>query len=760
MEWFVSLLFTATVVCFVTIAVKLSGLIKSLTVINIKIDNLSRANHELRASLERSMRQMRTEEADIKEAAAEETKEEVTPTPPPVAIHVNPSPTPQMYHNSHMHTPASTPTPKKRHINYERVIGENLLGKIGVLILVIGVGLFVKYYALEREWFGEVARTVTGFLSGTLLLGLSFLLRKRYRAFGSLLAGGGFAIFYVTVAVAFHYYGLFSQRAAFISLTSFTALMALSAHLQGRRELAVTALAGGLISPFIISTGNDNYVGLFTYLAILDAGMLTLVLRRRWGELAIICFAGTWLTMLIYTLDCDVIDCPDHASLSVHLTLFALGFFLLFTLSAFAALRSNERSRISKLLTVTFVCNNFIFAAFGLTFLHTTAAHYDISGNIQGLCTLVVALVNAALHFAIPYWCRDSNTRIIRQLSAAMAVLFVTLTIPAGMSGHLTTSFWAVEAAVLAWLCSKFDSRIYGLFATALIPVALTSYLFDLIMAGTSFACRYGQTPLVNPLFVTGVILTVCTLLFARFMRRNAYFGNIIPTSATILTLILACIVPVWELCTTLSHPIARQMLSSVVISAVLGLFLWHYRNKIGPRLSLTAPATAIATLCVVSALRHYPPMTYLAGNMLQWLAVMAAAALLYLTIRLEKQPTVFFIVTASVMFVTLTIIASLISANQLLIADETSAALSVSLVISGTALMWIGMRRHSKTLRMVSLAVFAIVLGKLAVHDIWLMNTAGKVVVFVLSGAVLLLLSFMYQKLKSALFDDKTQAK
>ena len=105
MEWFVSLLFTATVVCFVTIAVKLSGLIKSLTVINIKIDNLSRANHELRASLERSMRQMRTEEADIKEAAAEETKEEVTPTPPPVAIHVNPSPTPQMYHNSHMQTP-------------------------------------------------------------------------------------------------------------------------------------------------------------------------------------------------------------------------------------------------------------------------------------------------------------------------------------------------------------------------------------------------------------------------------------------------------------------------------------------------------------------------------------------------------------------------------------------------------------------------------------------------------------------------------
>ncbi|MDE7356760.1 MAG: DUF2339 domain-containing protein [Rikenellaceae bacterium] len=750
MEWFVSLLFTAIVAFLVTIAVKLSALIKSLTAINIKIDSLSRVNHELKAVLDKSIRQMRTTETDVKEAA-EESKVTFTPAP----AYTKPSPAPQMppvYHARPSHTPAA---PRKRGtVNYERFIGENLLGKIGILILVTGVGLFVKYYALEREWFGEVARTVTGFVSGTVLLGLSFLLRKRYRAFGSLLAGGGFAIFYVTVAVAFHYYGLFSQRAAFISLTLFTAVMALSAHLQGRRELAVTALAGGLISPFIVSTGDDNYAGLFFYLAILDAGMLALVLRRRWGELAMICFAGTWLTMLIYTLGHDSMECADHASLPLHLALFALGFFLLFSLSAFAALRSNERSVISRLLTVTFVCNNFIFAAFGLFFLNATAANYDISDNIQGLCTLIIALVNAALHFAIPHYCREGNIRNIRQLSAAMAILFITLTIPAGMSGHLTTSFWAVEAAVLAWLYKKSGRRLYGIFATALIPVALISYVCDLVTSGSPYLCRYDHTPFVTPLFTTGAIVTACTLLFGRFMRQGARFGNIIPAAATVLALAVACLAPVWELCTTLSLPIVRQMLSSVAISTVLTMFLWHYRHKIDASLRLAAPATAIIVLCVVSQVRHYPPIPYLAGNLLQWLAVAAAAALLYLTIRMAKQPTRFFTVTASAMFITLMVMASRISVSQLLIDDEASAALSVSLVVSGALLMWKGMKGGSKTLRMVSLAVFAVVLGKLAVHDIWLMNTAGKVVVFVLSGAVLLSLSFLYQKLKSALFD------
>ena len=95
---------------------------------------------------------------------------------------------------------------------------------ICILILVIGMGLFVKY-AIDKNWINEVLRTVLGFVVGGGLLLISQKLEKIYRAFSSLLAGGAFAIFYVTVAMAYHYYGLFSQATAFVILVVLTILM-------------------------------------------------------------------------------------------------------------------------------------------------------------------------------------------------------------------------------------------------------------------------------------------------------------------------------------------------------------------------------------------------------------------------------------------------------------------------------------------------------------------------------------------------------
>ena len=81
-----------------------------------------------------------------------------------------------------------------REKNYEKFIGENLFGKIGILIFVIGVGFFVKY-AIDKNWINETFRTVLGFLTGAVLLVVAERLQKKYRTFSSLLAGGAFAVF-------------------------------------------------------------------------------------------------------------------------------------------------------------------------------------------------------------------------------------------------------------------------------------------------------------------------------------------------------------------------------------------------------------------------------------------------------------------------------------------------------------------------------------------------------------------------------------
>ena len=54
----------------------------------------------------------------------------------------------------------------------------------------------------------------------------------------------------------------------------------------------------------------------------------------------------------------------------------------------------------------------------------------------------------------------------------------------------------------------------------------------------------------------------------------------------------------------------------------------------------------------------------------------------------------------------------------------------------------------------MISLGTFGLVLLKLVIIDLWLLPTIGKIVIFIILGVILLLLSFLYQKLKKVLFE------
>lgn len=161
--------------------------------------------------------------------------------------------------------PARNLQPRKvrSHVNYEKYIGENLFGKIGILILVLGMGLFVKY-AIDKEWINETLRTILGFGMGGLLLFVAWRLKDSYRTFSSLLAGGAFAIFYVTVAIAYHYYGCSPNGRFYLACIVYGFMSSLSI-LYNRRELAIIALVGGFIAPFLVGSGDGSYWVLFTY---------------------------------------------------------------------------------------------------------------------------------------------------------------------------------------------------------------------------------------------------------------------------------------------------------------------------------------------------------------------------------------------------------------------------------------------------------------------------------------------------------------
>jgi uncharacterized membrane protein len=180
--------------------------------------------------------------------------------------------------------------------DWEKFIGENLANKIGIAILVLGISFFVKF-AIDKNWINESGRVIIGLACGAILISLAHYTRNTYRSFSSVLVGGGLSVFYFTIAFAFHQYQLLSQSAAFIIMVIITAFAVVLSLLYNRMELAILATIGGFITPFLVSTGQNNYVALFTYLGILNAGMLVLSWFKRWKAINII---ALFFTTIIY----------------------------------------------------------------------------------------------------------------------------------------------------------------------------------------------------------------------------------------------------------------------------------------------------------------------------------------------------------------------------------------------------------------------------------------------------------------------------
>ena len=68
---------------------------------------------------------------------------------------------------------------KERNPDLEKFIGENLINKIGILILVLGISYFVKF-AIDKDWINEPARVGIGILAGSLVLFIAHKLRQKY----------------------------------------------------------------------------------------------------------------------------------------------------------------------------------------------------------------------------------------------------------------------------------------------------------------------------------------------------------------------------------------------------------------------------------------------------------------------------------------------------------------------------------------------------------------------------------------------------
>ena len=182
----------------------------------------------------------------------------------------------------------------------EAEIGSRWLLYVGVLALVVGAAYFQKL-AIESGWIGERARVIEGIVAGVALVaGGRWFIKRGYELYGQIIAGGGVAVLYVSVYAAATLYELLGRGAAFAALCAVTSLAAALADRYRSQGLAVMAVGGGFLTPFLLPSESDAQVALFTYDGVLIAGTMYLAHRRVWPLLNVASYVLTQLTVIAW----------------------------------------------------------------------------------------------------------------------------------------------------------------------------------------------------------------------------------------------------------------------------------------------------------------------------------------------------------------------------------------------------------------------------------------------------------------------------
>ena len=641
--------------------------------------------------------------------------------------------------------------------NFEKYIGENLFGKIGILIFIIGIGFFVKY-AIDQNWINETARTLMGYAVGAGMLVLAERLHKRYHTFSSLLAGGAFGIYYLITAIAFHYYALFSHTIAFVILCVTTIFMSAVSVLYDRKELAVTALVGGFIAPFIISTDSSSIISLQIYITILNIGMFCLAMYKKWAILPMVSFGFTYIILWGTTA---LGSFSDSEAVTTYPTLFAFAtlFYVIFLLPVVFILRTQygENTRLGLLGIIT--ANSFMYLIYGDFLLQ----HFEASSDTTAYLAFFIAAVNLAIHLYLRFRVEGQDT--LRNLMLGLAVTFASMGIPILFSTANVLMVWAAESVLLLWLFTKEKNRIYELASAVLLLLTLGALAY--YRTTDTFIHDTGESLFFNGAFFVTTFVSIAYYVVAVIMQFNKELFS--DTKRLIAY--------------TPCNAIAYALGFSILFLAFRDNFHFHLEQPISEYASLITANIMLLGGALILRKRFeisenklaYEISLYLAGILfamtvwnytdpegllLRWL--MALVTIAYMAYCMRGQLLVTsnqrnlhteYSIISTLMWLTLTRLL-LITFNEV----NFSTAFSLSLGIAAFILMCIGMRYHSKEIRIVSLAEFGIVIGKLILNDVWAMPALGKIIVFISLGALLLILSFLYQKLKDALFNEKEQ--
>ncbi|MNK47570.1 hypothetical protein D3C87_663820 [compost metagenome] len=681
--------------------------------------------------------------------------------------------------------------------DFEKFIGENLISKIGILILIIGVAIGAKY-AIDHDMISPLTRIVLGYAMGAGLMGFAIKLKAKYENFSAVLVSGAIAIMYFITYAAYDFYALIPQALAFGLMVIFTSFTVVAAIQYNKQVIAHIGLVGAYAVPFLLSDGSGKVGVLFSYMAIINIGILVLSFKKYWKPLFYVSFGLSWLIFSAWRFDLS----SENQYFGLAL-LFASIFFITFYITNLAY-KVIKREVFGLSDVVIILLNAFIFYGMGYLII----ADNKNSAEFLGLFTLA----NGIIHFVVSLiiYKRQLADKNLFYLILALVITFITMAVPVQLDGGWVTIFWTVEAAILFYLGRVKQIAIYEKLSFPLIFLAFLSLLED----WTTYASYYGSYQIVKPIFNVGFLTAVIFIgsfswMFSISKKETGksaewiWMRQILSYSIPSILLFVVYITfsleiskhfnNLFEISKINTHPktnadyvsytynynYEKLKIAWIYIYTLFFAAALSYVNLKKLKSSELAIACLVINLLIItlfltnglynlSGLRDeylFPDSNYFsigAFNIgIRYVAIAFFALLIVIFYRLINSglfkssfKTAFdYLLYISILWVVSSELINILALAGL----DGNYKLGLSILWGSYSLflIGIGLAKNKKHLRIGAMVLFGITLIKLFVYDIAYLSTISKTIVFVSLGVLLLIISFLYNKYKHLIIDD-----
>lgn len=708
--------------------------------------------------------------------------------------------------------PAAKPTLKQKlgkklpaHLkqNTEKFIGENLISILGVVVLVIGVGIGAKY-AFEHQMISPIMRIIAGYVIAIGLLGFAIKLKPNYHNFSAVLLSGSLAIMYFLTFAAYDFYSLLPKLMAFAIMVILTVFTTLASLKYNKQVIAHIGFVGAYAVPFLLSDGTGSVAMLYSYMAIVNLGILVVSVKQYWKSLYYTAFVFTWVIYLA------AFDNKLHIPDDLTLLLSFLSVYFLTFYTVFISYKVVHKELFLKIDILMLLSNALVAYSLG---------YYMLSDFTAGKAYLgIFTVIHAFIHFGVALLIKKQNLadRNLFYLVIGLVLTFITMAIPVQLNGHWVTLLWTGEALVLFCIGRNRQVPMYEKMAYPLMLLSVFSLFQDWSQAYQGvyeYTTKSNLTPFFNVQFLTSLLCAVGfgTLVYikARFKIENKVFKNqdytqLLSVLMNIAFALIAFATFALELANYWNHAYFGSAIKVTVealdteitqfndsLKNIGGIWSFNYtlfflsllafintkyiKNEKLAYVNLILAVLGIVlfltkALFLLSELREvylHPDLhTYFTASpmyiYLRYISLLFLVAMVWMAYYTTKQPFMHksfhrpFVL--SLAFIVLWVASSeLIHWLDMAQVEGTyKLGLSILWGVYALVLVALGIYKRYKYLRLGAIILFGITLAKLFVYDMAKLSTLSKTIVFVILGILLLIVSFLYNKFKHRILDDQ----